>query len=222
VDWAKAIEINREALTRIVAALVSMLAAQGGVLRLSLPVYQAISRVLYPAESAVRRLIVIAAQGLVLPVSLARPMPQGLKIERNGSRVAFQLFDTRKHFTDVDESGAQSITGPRIRVVGDPDPRSLFLAQFAKPADDSSNEAGTLRLQNRLTALKQALDHLPRQAKRLMRWRARRAKMTVPKFTSPLRPGPPPGHRKRSRDEIDLVLVECHALAWDALSHDTS
>jgi hypothetical protein len=73
-----------------------------------------------------------------------------------------------------------------------------------------------------VAAVKTALANLPRQARRLVRWRARRAMMQSPKFVSPLRPGPPPGHRKKPKDEIDFVLRECHALAWDAISCDTS
>ena len=50
MDWTRAVEINREALARIVAGLVSLLAAQGSAARLALPVYQVIARVLLPAE----------------------------------------------------------------------------------------------------------------------------------------------------------------------------
>ncbi|MEQ1521227.1 MAG: hypothetical protein ABL936_08145, partial [Aestuariivirga sp.] len=73
-----------------------------------------------------------------------------------------------------------------------------------------------------LQALKLALDDLPRQARRMARWRMRREAETAPKFKSPLRPGPPPGHRKRPIHEVDEVLTECHWLAWEALKPDTS
>ncbi len=198
----------------------ALLAAQGMVARLPLPVYQYIARVLHPAESAVRRLIVIAARGLVVPLSASRPMPPGLVIAATGSRVVFQLFDARKHFIHREE--AQAVKGPRIRFVGEADPRSLFLAKFAKPANGLVSEAETLRLSNRLDAVKRALDALPRQAKRMARWMTRRAAMTAPAFTSPLRPGRAPGHRKHSKNEIDLVLAECHGLAFDALHCDSS
>jgi hypothetical protein len=218
MDWKRAIEINTDALIRIVAGLVSLLAVQGE--RLPLPVYQFIARVLHPAESAMRRLIVIAARGLVVPLPPSRPMPKGLVIARKGVRPGvFPLFDTRKHFSDVDEDDAPTITGPRIRNVGEADPRSLFLAKFAKPQTGAITEAETLRIRSRVKILKRALDTLPQQAKRLARWRARREASTTPKITSPLRPGPPPGHRKRPRDEIDFVLRECHGLAWDLLNN---
>jgi hypothetical protein len=226
MDWARAIEINRAALASIVAALASLLAARGEGPRLPLAVYQLIARVLYPAESAVRRLIVIAARGLAVPAPRLRPMPKGLVIERKAcGRVSFQLFDTRKHFDDPDDAPI-AISGPRIRSVEALSPRELFLAQFAKPSQEStdgfSSAAETQRVRRRLEVLRSALDHLPRQAKRMARWMKRRAMMKNPPFISPLRPGPPPGRRSRSRDEIDLVLTECHALAWQALRPDTS
>lgn len=222
MDWNKAIEINRDALTRIVAALVSLLAAQAGAARLALPVYQLIARVLLPAEAAVRRLIVIMARGVVVPVLPARPMPKGLVIVGKGTHRSFPLFDARKQFSDDDCEAAQSMTGPRIRSVGDQSPRAQFLAQFARPTDSLSSEAETAHIGRRLMTLKRALDTLPRQVKRMARWQAKRTLMQMPKFTSPLRPGPPPGHRKRPREDIDTVLTECHALAWDALHLNTS
>ena len=62
----------------------------------------------------------------------------------------------------------------------------------------------------------------PAQAKRMARWRARRKRMTGFIVRSPLRPGVPPGHRRRGRDEIDRVLLECHDRAWVALRPDSS
>ncbi len=231
MDWAKAIEINHVALTRIVAALLALLQLQGGGMatRVPHPVYALVVRVLHKAESAVRRLIVVAARDLVVQPSPSRPMPQGIVRSRgdkrsDSRRKSFQLFDTRKRFSDENEEDASDIRGPRIRVVGDPDPRSpLFLATLASQRSiglDGKVDACKLGL--RLMAVKVALDSLPRQAKRLVRWRAKRALMKEPSFTEPMRPGPPPGHRKKPKDEIDFVLKECHALAWDTLRKDTS
>jgi hypothetical protein len=221
MDWIRAIDLNRTALTRIVGALMSLLAAQRGSV-LPVPVYQLLSRLLHPAESAVRRLIVIAARGLVVSVPAPRPMPKGLVIAGTDARLVFPLFDTRKQFGDVEDE-PQHLTGPRIRSIDAPNPRSLFLAQFAKPsAPGAISEADSVRVSRRLMMIKQALDTLPRQAIRMARWLKRRAEMTQPKFKSPLRPGPPPGLRKRSKDEIDEILRECHALAWDALRPNTS
>ncbi len=69
MDWALAIDRNREALVRIVAALFAMagLTPQGGTATtLPNPIYRAILRILRPAESAARRLVVILARGLVV------------------------------------------------------------------------------------------------------------------------------------------------------------
>jgi hypothetical protein len=78
------------------------------------------------------------------------------------------------------------------------------------------------RLSRRLQILKRALEDLPRQARRMARWRVRREAMKAPKFKSPLRPGPPPGRRKRHIHEVDEILANCHWLAWEAEKPDTS
>lgn len=65
----------------------------------------------------------------------------------------------------------------------------------------------------------------PRQARRLVRWQVRREAMQKqggPVFTSPMRPGRPPGYRKKPSHEVDEVLKECHWLARDAEQPDTS
>ena len=82
--------------------------------------------------------------------------------------------------------------------------------------------ASAVRLTRRLQALKAALDDLPRQAKRLVRATARREKVPRLKFQSPLRPGQPPGHRKKPVHEVDEILTECHGLACWAMEPDTS
>jgi hypothetical protein len=236
MDWDKAIQINHSALTRIVAALVAMLelAGSSAAARLPQPLYRAVTRVLHPAESAVRRLIVMAARGLVVKPSASRPMPKGFVIAGKGSgRVSFQLFDTRKRFVPPrPRAAAASPAGrgvPRIHVFD----TSPLVPLFLRPRPAESRRAGrevaapdgtvsVARLGRRLAAVRMALEDLPRQARRLARWKARRNGMPSPAFKSPLRPGPPPGHRKKPRDEIDFVLKECHGLAWDALHTDTS
>ena len=222
MNWPRAIEINRDALTRIIAGLVALLAAQGGALRLPFPVYQLLQRILYPAESAVRRLIVIVARGLAVPDTPSRPMPQGLVIAgASKGRASFQLFDSRKAFGDPDDIQTP-ISGPRIRFIDASSPRQLFLAKFVKPREATCSEAETLRIRQRLSLLARALEHLPREAKRMARWQKRRAQMDNSRFIFPLRPGPPPGHQQKPREDIDDILRECHALAWMALQPDSS
>ena len=222
MDWARAIERNSEALKGIVAALFAMLGMVGGAMaaRVPRPLHRAVLRLLRPAESAVRRLIVIAARGLVAKPAPSRPMPQGL-IGRGGcDRFSFPLFDPRKRFTP--ERGAHGV--PRIHIFGG-DPRVAALwsappAASASPPDDGLIDAR--RLSSRLETLKLALENLPRQARRLVRLRARRENVPRLRFRSPLRPGRPPGHRARPVHAIDQVLADCHGLACDAMAPDTS
>jgi hypothetical protein len=94
--------------------------------------------------------------------------------------------------------------------------------QPPQPAPVSDGLVNAARLSRRLQTLKLALDDLPCQARRMARWRVRREAMKSPKFKSPLRPGPPPGRRKKRIHPIDEILADCHALAWDALKPDTS
>ena len=227
MDWARAIEINHAALTRIVAALVAMVGLAQGV-RLPEPLYRAVARVLRPAESAVRRLIVIAARGLKVEPSSLRPMPKGLTIAGKGGsgRISFPLFDAPKRYDPTRRRHVFSKLQPRVRVISAQLPLSpLFYRgpEFAPPpTPDPDRPVDAQRLRRRLVAVKMALETLPRQALRLARWKARRDKpqAVIPK--SPLRFGPPPGHRKEPKDEIDWVLKECHALARDVLKEDTS
>jgi hypothetical protein len=134
------------------------------------------------------------------------------------------LFDARKRFAGI----ARRRAGPRISIFGGSPLVPLFQPRArhdAEPQRDDGTVDAT-RLNRRLRAVKLALENLPRQAKRLKRWQARRQRMTNPKFTSPLRPGRPPGCRMTPKEEIDndvdRVLRECHALAQDALSEDSS
>ncbi len=79
MDWDAAIKRHSEALNRIVAALFALLGLEGeaDLGRIPNPLYRAVLLVLRPAESAVRRLIVIAAKGLVVKLAPSRPMPKG-------------------------------------------------------------------------------------------------------------------------------------------------
>jgi len=227
MDWARAIEINQAALTRIVAALIAMigLAVQGAGLRLPQPLYRRALRVLRPAESAVRRLIVIAAQGVVVKPFSVRPMPKGLALAKvGGARASFQLFDPRKRFGSVRVRSAGPKTGPRVFVFGTGPLVPLFQPRESRDREPELDDGmvGAQRLSRRLKAIKMALENLPRQVIRLKRWQARRDWMRSPKFRSPLRPGLPPGYRKEPRHEVDAVLIECHGLACDALNENTS
>jgi hypothetical protein len=209
MDWARAIEINRLALTRIVAELLAML---------GLVTDRFLERILRPAESALRRLIVIAAHGLVVKPVVSRPMPEGLVITgKSVGRKSFQLFDTRKSFNFITPEN------PLIVMVKTHtrNPHNPFDQMYwSKPKPQTIEKSD--HLSRRLAALKHAVETISQQAARLARWTAKREAMKSPKFTSPLRPGRPPGHRTKPKMEIDYILKECHALAWDSAYRDSS
>ena len=77
MDGTDPIERNREALKRILLMLLGMAEMAGGASTLPRHIYRAILRLLRPAESAARRLIIAAAQGIV--VTLLPPRPRKLK-----------------------------------------------------------------------------------------------------------------------------------------------
>jgi hypothetical protein len=235
MDWDRAIERNREPLLRIVAALFAMigLSEAGQVERLSRPIYRAVLLVLRPAEAAVRRLIIVAARGMVVKPSPLRSAPAGLTISgKGGGRVSFRLFDPRKRFNQAHGRPTRGPQPqPRIRCIGvgfDARVPSFLVPQPAAPAtaaapapqkDDTVNAKPLCR---RLAAIKGALDDLPRQARRLARWRARPIETRRPKLASPLRLGPPPGRRKRPTHEVHEILKECHWLARNVPVPNTS
>ena len=220
-DWALAISVNREALLRILAELFA-LAGESGAATLPRHAYHAILIVLRPAESAVRRLIVIAARGLVLQVRRASCAPSApiSRGEGNAARIPeFVLKDTLRFFGHARHQFTPG-PGPRLSLFGFCNP--LFAPKRPAPPPFEDGMIGAEHLRHRLLALKSALDDLPRQARRLARWRARRdfalkyGAANQPKRLSTLRPGRAPGSRKREVHEIDAVLKECHGLAYDA------
>jgi hypothetical protein len=230
MDWDLAIKRNSEALKGIIETLFAMLGLvrDATVSRIPRSLHSAVLLVLRPAESAVRRLIIIVARGLVVKVAPSRVMPKGHLIGKGGGNrlPSFQLFDTRKDFPELRQHRVKYAKyPPRILFLG-PDSRVDDLwpgcPPVAAPAPPSDGLVNAARLARRLNALKSALDDLPRQAKRLARWRLRREAMASPKFRSPLRPGRPPGHRKKPIHEVDEILTECHGLACWAMEPDTS
>ena len=236
MDWAFAIERHREPLLRIVAMSFAMigLTEAGAIERLSRPVYRAVLFVLRPAESAVRRLIIVAARDLVVKPSPERPAAPGLVIFGKGQgRVTFRLFDPRKPFDGARGRPARSSRSqPRIRFIHVAfDPRiHLFRQPQPQPAEAAPDEhesvdddtVNAVPLCRRLAAIRFALEDLPRQARRFARWRARPFEARRPQLATPLRVGRPPGHRKRQTHEVDEILAECHWLARTVPEPDTS
>ncbi len=245
MDWNAAIERNREALKRVLAVLVAMAGLGRGDLVLHgrggrtviLPrhLHRAVLGLLRPAEAAARRLIIVAARGLVVaPLSPRKPKArpvipnkagragQPTPAESLASRVpALPLFDPLPPWSSRRRSIARGV--PRISVPG-------FSGPFPIPAPPSPDDpVNAARLALRLGTLASALDDLPAQARRFARWRARRAASAQNRDRIrrvwPLRPGRPPGQRpaKRRRHEVYEILHDLHGLAFDVLEQpDTS
>ena len=126
---------------------------------------------------------------------------------------------------------------PRICLPGYTQPFPVSPRRLPSPDDpiDAS------RLARRIAALGRALDDLPGQARRFMRWQAARDAAVAQNRCRdaaggqirehrnrspgrirhrriwPLRPGRPPGSRRRNAREVDEVLTHAHALAVWAL-----
>jgi hypothetical protein len=233
MDWDLAIKRNSEALIEIVADLFAMLGLVGEatVCRLPWPTYRAVLRVLRPAESALRRLIVVAAQGLVIAPVVSRPIPAGpIRTRKGGCKrsASFQLFDPQPRIV-LPRRRTSKRPGPRIHMFN-ADGEFVTIGPLLRPTKapapvrtkSADGMVSAARVIRRLEALEAALADLPRQAKRLVRWRMRQEKSENPSFKTPLRPGRPPGYRRRAVHEVDELLSECDWLAHRAAMADTS
>jgi hypothetical protein len=236
MDNAFAIERQRQALLRIVAGLYDKIGiAEGGMIaRLSSIIYWSVLVILQPVESAVRRLIIAAAQGLVVKARASRPFPKGRVIKGKGQgRRSFPLCDPLRRFNVRHRrSGATGVV-PRVRSLdvglGPLIPEFLRLAPpqpqpapEPEPEPERSDTVNALPLCRRLNTVLQALKDLPAQARRYARWQARAKAAKPPKRTTPLRRGRAPFSRPDSSDEVHEILRDCHWLAREALKADTS
>jgi hypothetical protein len=230
--WDAAVVHNRQALALVVADVLAMLQVFGGMEAVRLPrvVHAAIMRVLRPAESALRRLIVIAARDLVVeppPHSKQAPTTGKRAPQRKpAARMSFQLIDPRKRFSSGTRVRYATLS-PRVYVIAQAAPFAPLFQQPQGPPDrpaipeDLERLISARRLVFRLKALTAALDDIPQQAKRLARWRLIRARQEPPRFSSPLRPGKPPGYRSKPQQEVDEILADCHKYALGVLSEVT-
>lgn len=217
MDWDLALKRNREDLLRVVAMLFAMagLAAGATAPTLSRSVKNALYRVLRPAEAAFRRLVFIRAQGLVVPEPAPRSAPEGRTNRQESSRgkgtsiPGFPLFDARKRFGQ-DRRKRPAGSGPRILFFDGSDPD--FTAYDEADAAHADDTVAAHHLLTRIETLREALGDLSGQAVRLARALARRRRAGKP-LIRPMRPGRPPGHRRRARHPVDAVLAECHRLA---------
>ncbi len=219
MDWELVIKKNREALIGIVAALFALAgltpANPAARLMVAKSVHRSLLKVLRPAEAATRRLIIMAARNGKIPFlrqTAARPDFGRFRKAEGSNQPSFRLIDPRKQFF-ANPGRTFAKTAPRISLPG--------ITPVAFPTSAAGNrdkKIDATRLAKRLAALKAALDDLPRQARRLARYRARMQQQMSEQNSSriklpPLRPGMPPGHRKRKKHAVDDILFECHLLA---------
>ncbi|MEO4000173.1 hypothetical protein [Mesorhizobium sp. CAU 1732] len=245
MDWKAAIETNRQALKRVLVGLVAMAGIIGGgadrTATLPRHLHRAVLRLLRPAEAAARRLVIVAARGLVVtlpPARLRKPKvlagPQTGQASPRKAGHGFQLFDPLPRSRRPRRSSRSGV--PRICFPGLREPFPVP----RPPSADDLLDAGRLTL--RLTALASALDDLPRQARRFARWRVTRDAAATQSMGHepagaknisrqpgrirrvwPLRPGRPPGARSRPTHEVHDILETVHGLAaWAMERHDTS
>ncbi|MEO4000940.1 hypothetical protein [Mesorhizobium sp. CAU 1732] len=250
MDWKAAIETNRQALKRVMVTLVAMACITADC-RPTLPrhLHRAVLRLLRPAEAAARRLIIVAAHGLVVTPPPARPrkreatpavpaprsfgiaavmpsagfarLPAGQAAKGRATRThVLPLFDPVRLPGRARRRFVPAHAAPRICVPGATARHRLP----PPPAPDDPLDATRLNL--RLRALAAALDDLPKHAHRFARWRARQSRSTAhngPRRLSPLKPGRPPGYRLRPTHEIHGILADLHHFAREALDPpDTS
>lgn len=258
MDGNAAVERGREALKRILSALFAMAglgrAELQGDPRSTLPRirHRAILRLLRPAESAARRLIITL--GMTMPPPPPRfarspsPATQGRSLGRGRPRrgsssvygggvaasdgggvlpprqIVLPLFDRLRRFSPRRPSLSSL---PRICVPGLTERLPVPVRHEPLPYDPID----ATRLALRLDALSRALDDLPAQARRFALWKSRRAfARNEPVATRrktqrlwPLRMGRPPGANRRATHEVHEILNHAHELAWWALERrDTS
>jgi hypothetical protein len=274
MDWNLAIEKNRQALKRILVTLVAMIEV-GGDRHATLPrhVHRLVLRLLRPAESAARRLIMLASRGLVvalLPSRIAKPKPKSIFV-RNGVGTGIVLASSRRPdrsppralslplLDPLKRRGARpryvkKANMPRVSLFDDRPFNPLFNRPRqpdpvpSAPSPDDPLDATRLRC--RLEAIASVLDDLPRHARRLAYWQARRDAafargqsddVATPgngnssragaqsgntsriRRLSPMRPGRPPGWHRRTGHDVHEVLNEVHGLAaWAMNCPDTS
>ncbi|QKV18355.1 hypothetical protein [Oricola thermophila] len=131
---------------------------------------------------------------------------------------AFPLVDPRKRFDFTRPRRRYARTRPRIRLLGD-NPFPVYMRRPPEPEPEMrlpGDDVPAATLLRRLVSARMALDNIQNEARRLARHEARvrhRPPDSRRVIYTALRPGPPPGHRKRNRHAIDEVLRECHRVA---------
>ncbi len=171
MHWPLAISRNLDALRAVVAAIGALLAGHDQLIARRLR--NAAFAMLRPAEAAARRLIVIAARGLVLAASatLSFAWAGQARAAADARIPAFRLFDPKGRFPRLVRVAPAGI--PRIRTFWGAPALAAPPPPPAPRSHDPAAAVGSARLRLRLAALEAALADLPRQARRLARWPAR-------------------------------------------------
>ena len=207
----------------------------GAVERLSKPLYRIVLGILRPAESAVRRLIIVAARDIVVEPSPKRPVRQGVKSPAKAAKAKASQAQTPRVLPIVRPAQAISIAAwPLQKDAPRPSPASMSsisirgfpcssvrqqppraprrpLPTWKRRVDDDTVNAR--HLFRRLAAIRMRCKTSRARRMRLARWRARPVEERRPQRSSPFRPGRPPGFRQRPKHEVDEILKECHWLA---------
>ncbi|HTV69976.1 MAG TPA: hypothetical protein VMF90_15700 [Rhizobiaceae bacterium] len=234
MDWNVVVTKNREMLVGILAALVAMAGLSETRTHLPRHIHRAVLRLLRPAESAARRLIIIAARGLVVTLPKPRPprpKPKTSFVKKGSTRSGIVLPRgmTEAQFRALMTGGdvkAPTKSGFRRLPLADPLSRFRRRRRY-RPAPavrpfEYYEPLDATRLGFRLQAVGDVLDNLPVYAQRFARWKARRAAGCI-RRSSPLKPGRAPGSLKKPKHEVHDLLADLQHFAWLSLQgHDTS
>ncbi len=216
-DWKLAIEKNKAALAQVVAGLFVIarcapgtIPGSGNMLHLTKNVRNHLATVLRKAEAALRRLLVLFVRVHGIRVTHGKtpeaPLPDysGFPPAHKNPIPRFNLIDPRKLL--------------RLPLIDETPDRLFETSRTAHQANEPT--PNTAHLLRRLAALDHALKTLPAQAKRLARIiEQRKTAPPGPGCVGPIRPGRPPGHCHRPKDEADHVLRECHGLMVDHIAN---
>jgi hypothetical protein len=227
MDWNAAIEKNQEALKRILAALVAMAGLAGGDSgTLPCHLHRAVLRLLRPAEAATRRLVIVAARGIaVAPLHHAPPAPsrcrfsirfsvgRAVHVAPPAACRASRFPASPSGFPSRHHHPATRSTPHGLAAGSQHWPRHSTTCRHRPGVSRAGGARDAIIAQNRnrdAAAQTGETRHLPhRQARPCRLW--------------PLRPGCPPGWRRKPEHEVHEVLNNTHGLAFWALERrDTS
>ena len=229
MDWDLAIKRNSKALKGIIEVLFALLGLDGtdAASRIPRSLHSAVLGVLRPAESAVRRLIVIAARNIVVKLAPSRPMPEGRKIGKGGGSSRSLLPALRSAETFEARAGHEIHAGlTRASVSSTTIPGfvpcfqrpGLWLNPRRRPMAWSVRRASTAGSRpssspSRICRARPSASCACRRGGRPRHGRSphRRSGRAIRRATA----GKP-------IHEVDEVLIECDWLAWEAMKPDTS